>query len=725
MTTRRPRRTAQPPVRATRETPSAQATRRQRANAKKQTADTAAVTEMLGIEVDDTGHATNGPAALTNAATAAAQVTGPRTAKNTRQNIPNPTLPEIQATQIRHLPTLVDVEAVEQDEVADRDAQPVTDLLGRIVHKFSERHVEHSRNFILRTRIVELTDNLHHGTKIKTGRTALINTLAILTALHLLVRDDKPLLITEIRDVLYLRLNPNMQRLLGVRPDPRPAGGIALDQWKDRTHARVARAFHRFLDTIDPSVLPKNRIRTWDEINDLALDLTVEEVQERRAALTWVANRFLEIAYLDLPQSVRDRAANNPFGKPGYAIDGTPVPAFARGKGVHNTIASSDPDAGWYIRTGDHRDPDDTDTTSGARGTVRKAFFAREAHLLITGDMTPGDKQYLPYLPLAFTTDRPGQDPAGATRRVIANILDRGHAPGYLAGDLLYPNQQATHFQIPAREAGFDLVMSYGKDQEGIQETHASGMNLVEGTYHAPCMPKHLADAVTDFRAGTITQREFADRVRARKTFEMRTKSKPKNGLGERLSCPAAGPHPTAICALKPKSQNERATTQPDGRVLDLRPVIDHKKVLTRGQAPTVCRQEAVSVSITDGAKFRQTIPFGTPEHTNTYNVLRQAQEGIHGSVKDEAGTALASPGRRRVRGMAAMEIFIGLLFAEIASRRIRTFMEKSRIDENGDRYVLRVKRTGDHATTHNPPGAAPPPGPEPGATPAPTEGAA
>jgi hypothetical protein len=725
VTTRRPRRTAQPPVRATRETPSAQATRRQRSNAKKQAADTAAVTEMLGIEVDSTGYAAD-----TNAA--AARVSGPRTAKNTRQNIPNPTMAEIQATQIRNLPVLSpDQPSVnheqdeEQDEVSDQDAAPVTDLVGRIVHKFTERHVEHSRNFILRTRIVELTDNLHRGAKIKTGRKAEINTLAVLTAMHLLVRDDKPLLITEIRDVLYLRLNPNMQRLLGVRPDPRPAGGVALNLWKDRTHARVARAFHRFLDTIDPSVLPKNRIRPWDEINDLALDLSVEEVQQRRAALTWVANRFLEIAYLDLPQSVRDRAANNPFGKPGYAIDGTPVPAFARGKGVNNTIASSDPDAGWYMRTGDHRDPDDSDTTGGSRGTVRKALFGREAHLLITGDMAPGDRQYFPYLPLAFTTDRPGQDPAGATRRVIANILDRGHAPGYLAGDLLYPNQQATHFQIPAREAGFDLVMSYGKDQEGIQETHASGMNLIEGTYHAPCMPKHLADAVTDFRAGTIDQREFADRIRARKQFEMRTKSKPKNGLGERLSCPAAGPHPTAICALKPKSQNERATTQPDGRVLDLRPTIDHTKVLTRGQAPTVCRQEAVSVSLTDGAKFRQTIPFGTPEHTNTYNVLRQAQEGIHGSVKDEAGTALASPGRRRVRGMAAMDIFIGLLFAEIASRRIRTFMEKSRIDENGDRYVPRVKRTGDHATTHNPPGAAPPPGPEPGNGQSSTKGAA
>lgn len=722
MTTRRPRRTAQPPVRATRETPGgAQATRRQRANAKKNAAETAAVTEMLGIEVDSNGYATNGPAAGARAAAEAAQVTGPRTGKNTRQSITNPTLPEIQATQVHRLPL-----AAPQDRLAVVRA-------GRMVHILSDTDVEFSRNFILRTNITEFTDARHHEAKTKAGRTAALDTLAVLTALHLLVRDDKPLLITEIRDTLYLRLTPAMQRLLNVAPDPRPTPGsgdydIVLRRWKDRTHARVARAFHRFLDTIDPSTLPKNRVRTWDQINQMQIDLSVEEVQERRAALTWVANRFLEVAQQELPQSVRDRATNNPYGKPGYAIDGTPIAAFARGKGVHNTIASSDPDAAWYVRTGDHRDPDDNPAATPAptgRGTVRKAFFAREAHLLITADMTPGDRQYHPSLPLAFTTDRPGIDPAGAARRVIANILERGHAPGYLAGDLLYTNAQADTFQIPAREAGFDLVLSYGRDQEGIQETHASGMNLIEGTYHAPCMPKHLADAVTDFRAGTITQPEFAERIRARKQFEMRTKAKAKHGLGERLSCPAAGPNPTAICALKPKSQADRPIRQSNGVVADLRPVIDHKKVLTRGQAPTVCRQEAVSVSPADGAKFRQAIPFGTPEHTNTYNVLRQSQEGLHGSAKDEGGTALASPGRRRVRGMAAMEIFVGLIFAEIASRRIQRFLDHARPDENGDLYVPRVKRTGDHATTHNPPGSAPPPGPEPGNGQSSTEGAA
>lgn len=345
---------------------------------------------------------------------------------------------------------------------------------------------------------------------------------------------------------------------------------------------------------------------------------------------------------------------------------------------------------------------------------------------MVTADISLGPHQYIPSLPIAVTMDRPGQDPAGAARRLLANLAVRGHQPGYLAGDLLYNQQHPTNFQMPAREAGYDLVLSYSEADHGIQETHASGMNLVEGTYYAPCMPKHLAEAVIDYRAGRITQPEFAARIRARVQFEMRTKAKPDaKGLGERLSCPAAGANPTAICALKPKSHTPRVTRQADGTKADLRPVINHRPVLTNGAAPSVCKQEAVSVSRTDGAKHRQPLRFGTIEHTNIYNALRQSQEGIHGSAKDEAKTALGSASRRRIRGLAAMEIFVGFVFAEVACRRIQRFLRDARPDENGDLYVPRVIRTGDHATTANPPGATPPPGPEPG-TPAPTtEGAA
>ena len=128
------------------------------------------------------------------------------------------------------------------------------------------------------------------------------------------------------------------------------------------------------------------------------------------------------------------------------------------------------------------------------------------------------------------------------------------------------------------------------------------------------------------------------------------TKNGKRGDIKERLSCPAAGPNPTAVCALKPKSQTDRPTRQPDGTRADLRRTIDHTKVLTNGEAPKVCQQETVTVTIEAGAKFRQFLPFASPEQISLYNRLREGTEGVHGTAKDQAKIALANPGRRRVR---------------------------------------------------------------------------
>ena len=39
-------------------------------------------------------------------------------------------------------------------------------------------------------------------------------------------------------------------------------------------------------------------------------------------------------------------------------IDATPVRTFSRGRRTNGPELATDPDAGWYVREGDHRDPD-------------------------------------------------------------------------------------------------------------------------------------------------------------------------------------------------------------------------------------------------------------------------------------------------------------------------------------------------------------------------------
>lgn len=563
--------------------------------------------------------------------------------------------------------------------------------------QFRDSTVEAAIQFIDKTGIAGFVDTAYAQMKKKPGRPPALSTRTVLVGMQLAVRDSRPLLITEIRTILYCRLSPTMRRRLDIPNDPSPDGQTPERLWAERTATRVRRTLHRMLAPIDPSVMPKNRVRSAEEAELLKKDLSVQEQHDRAIALDYVCNQLTESAYQQLPQSVRDRFQKQ---APSYCIDGTPLPLFARGKGLDQDVISADPDGGWYVRTGDHADPTETTHLTKApqtpkdkfKRTTSKYIWARDIHLIVTADASHPDRLYMPSIPLAATTDVPGRDPAGAARRLFANLAARDHTPGALAGDILYTNQDEAKFQSPAREYGYDLVLGYGKEQLGVQGAHPSGALLLEGTYVAPCIPDDLVEATRRLNAGDITLKHFATLIKARVEYRMRTKetSDPGQGRNERLTCPAAGPQATAMCALKPKSMQARPTRQPDGAVVDVRRVIDHRKVLTDGTAPAVCQQESITITPRDGAKFRQTLQYGSEEQTAVYHRLRQSQEGVHGTAKDEAGVAMAHPGRRRVRGWAAQQLFAAFLLAETATRRIHRFLTNAKTDRNGDLYVDR-----------------------------------
>lgn len=83
--------------------------------------------------------------------------------------------------------------------------------------------------------------------------------------------------------------------------------------------------------------------------------------------------------------------------------------------------------------------------------------------------------------------------------------------------------------------------------------------------------------------------------------------------------------------------------------------------------------------------------------------------------MKDEAQEALGTPGRRRVRTKVAQQLFAAFLLAAANVRKIRSFLERAETDENDDFYVIRTQRTGRHARTGAPPGAAAPGNSPPG----------
>ena len=553
--------------------------------------------------------------------------------RRSRKRVPTGTRTVKEVRQILTTGTTADIAALIPPQP---DTGHITlDAPEEVVTQFADRTVEAAIAFVKKAHITQFIDDERDGIKIKPGRPVeTLSTRAILVAMRLATRDSRPLLLTEFRTILFRRLSPTMQSILGIPDDPYPDGQADRLLWTERNDARVKRAFHRVLLPLDPSVMPKNRVISADEAERLKRDLTEDQQRKRAADLDWVTGQLHEAAYQQLPQRVRDRVAAQTAA---YCIDGTPLPLFARGQGLDKKVISADPDGGWYVRTGDHGDPDEkkkkkktkssTKKRSGKdkfKRTTDKFVWAREIHLITLSDVSHPTRLYLPGgLPFASTTEVAARDPAGAARRLFQNLKARGHKPGWLSGDILYTNQDEVKFQTPARDEGFDLVLGYGVNQLGDQGAHHSGARLIDGMYVAPCVPEDLVTIHADLREKRITLAEFKARIQARVEYRMRTKEiakkeDPETGrrpVKERLGCPASGNNPTAMCALKPKSLAPRPTTQPDGAVVDVRRQIDHSKVLTAGHAPSVCSQETITITPADGASSAS--PFSSAA-TNT-----------------------------------------------------------------------------------------------------------
>jgi hypothetical protein len=75
------------------------------------------------------------------------------------------------------------------------------------------------------------------------------------------------------------------------------------------------------------------------------------------------------------------------------------------------------------------------------------------------------------------------------------------------------------------------------------------------------------------------------------------------------------------------------------------------------------------------GAKYFQSMPLGTPEHTEIYAGLRSAVEGMNGYLKDGAREGLGDPQRCRVRGVAAQSVLVAFQVLAGNLRKIDGFL--------------------------------------------------
>ena len=474
-----------------------------------------------------------------------------------------------------------------------------------------------------------------------TGRPRPLPVRAVLTALLSLALDDRPLFLTEATRLLFCQISGTSRRMLGV------TGAITTQRAFLAAYRRVRYCFGAICSVMDPSALPKNRRLAGQDLKARTRPMTPGQAEAARGRLEAFINALLEASISALTDA--ERAASG--GCTG--LDATPVPLFSRGPSKRTGLSASDPDGGWYVREGDHREREDD------KGRPpRKISWALEA-TIATMARPPGAPPAHPDLAIGLAMARPGEDPGGTGARVLASVAARGHKAGWLGYDRAYTAAVPERFQLPARALGYRPVMDYRIDQLGIQ-ANTGGAILVEGTWYCPALPEPLITATTRLRDHTIPRELYDRQITARRPYQLKHKDGPDADGYQRLTCPATSRHPGLICPLRQASLTPR-----DGRPKVLQPPPER---------PRLCTQTAITIAPGTGARYRQDLPYGSPAWHKTYATLRNTIEGLNGYAKDPAHEALAQPARRRVRGIAAQSVFTALPLMAASIRKIRAW---------------------------------------------------
>ena len=414
----------------------------------------------------------------------------------------------------------------------------------------------------------------------RTGRPRPLPVRAVLAALVCLALDDRPLFLTETTRLLFQHMSPASRRLLGV------PGTATTERAFLAAYRRVRYCFAAICPAMDPSALPKNRRLSEQDLAARTRKMTPAQIQAARGRLEAFINSLIEASVSVLTDE--ERAAFD--GCTG--LDATPVPLFSRGPSKRTGLCASDPDGGWYVREGDHREREDSKGKP-----LRKIAWALEA-TIATMARPPGAPPAHPDLAIGLALARPGEDPGGTGARVLASIAARGHKPGWLGYDRAYTAALPGRFQLPARALGYRPVMDYRIDQLGIQ-ANTGGAILVEGSWYCPALPGPLITATTRLRDHAITRDLYDQQITARACYQLKRKDGPGADGYQRLSCPAAGKHPGLICPLRQASLTPR-----DGRAKVLQPP---------PEPPRLCIQTAITIAPDTGARYRQDLPYGSP----------------------------------------------------------------------------------------------------------------
>jgi hypothetical protein len=480
------------------------------------------------------------------------------------------------------------------------------------------------------------------------GRPKIVSDEQVVTLLMLLMLDNSPMHLTRACDLVCHRLTKRAYEALGLPRDTK-----LRSVW----YFRLWRAFRRVLAPIDPYRGQQYHRRytkeEWAQILDARDPETIALITSRLHHFT---NRLVWASVMAMPEKYRSRWDGT------ICVDGTPLTATWRGTAKRATRVSSEPDAGWYRRDGDHLGAEGKDALD----------WAWEATLVTMASPVRGDDAF-PKLLVGFSLGRPGVAPREQAMAALQNLANGDVPRGYAVGDkLYYPGSKPETWQEPVRRLGYRLIGDQIKGQTGVQGTH-EGARLVDGNWYCPAMPKPLVEATTDYDADRIDATTYAQRLSRRAAYVLREKEAPRADGSVRYKCPALGPGATCECPLR-----RREVDPSKGRRV---------KILDVPEEPRgVCTKASLTVPLSAAPKYAQQGPqWNTEAWHEAYNSPRQTIESHNRFLKDSSGMQLGDHSRRLVRGFAAQAFIAALAVVADNVRVLKSFLtrpERSQDDE-------------------------------------------
>ena len=228
-------------------------------------------------------------------------------------------------------------------------------------------------------------------------------------------------------------------------------------------------------------------------------------------------------------------------------LDATVVPLYSRGPSKASSTCASDPDGGWYVRDGDHRDEEDH---KGRRRS--KVFWALEA-TIATMARQPGAAPRHPNLAVGLIMARPGEDPGGVGVRVLASLASRGYKPGFLGADRGYTQVLPSISTCRCGPSDTGSSWTTNRTNSAVRPTRAGRFSSTGASTARRCQRRSCRRAGTTVQESS-TRRRSPPAWRTRSSYRLVRKSGPDNDGYERYSCPAVGGHPHVVCPLRPTS---------------------------------------------------------------------------------------------------------------------------------------------------------------------------